>query len=190
MWAIPPLSVQPPDFSDHNPTHIPPLFKLAFPDDFSREITPYFNLPYYWNRISSWYSGTSQTLYFGFLSRLGILDVKFQDFEIALESDLSDVSLRVLNTCRPPQDNLSDVFFGQYGIGEDTLISCWKIHHSGRCRIHIRSLSGAGILPGGSIFLPVLLSATDIQMPSLCPASGRFVHLDIHNDRIGVVDFL
>ena len=32
IWAIPPLSPQPPDFFDHNPPHVPPLFSIPFPD--------------------------------------------------------------------------------------------------------------------------------------------------------------
>ena len=76
IWAIPLLSPQPPNFSDRNPTVIPPLFKIPFPDGFLPH--PYYNR---WNTVDHWYYGSLQHLYFDILCE----DSKLHRFRIMLE---------------------------------------------------------------------------------------------------------
>jgi hypothetical protein len=64
IWAIPPLSLQPLDlrdqFLDSNPTHIPPLFKIPFPDGFVRNTPEILE----WMMASPWYLGSWESVYF------------------------------------------------------------------------------------------------------------------------------
>lgn len=68
--------------------------------------------------MSSWYSGPSRPLYFGVLCQ----DLKVHDFEI-IKSDLSDVSLRVINTSQFTHDDFNYLIFLPYNICEGTLVS-------------------------------------------------------------------
>ena len=89
IWAIPPLSPQPPDLPDHflatHIVHIPPLFKIPLPDGTVRRSDEIFK----WMTPSSWYFGSWESLYFDIL----YTDSKLLRFKIIIKSDLGDASL-------------------------------------------------------------------------------------------------
>ena len=181
VWGIPPLSPQAPDFLDKNPTHIPLLFRVPFPGDLVCK--KYLND---WKMISNWYSGSSQPLYFDAFCR----DLKLYGFEIVIEPDLSDASLRIMNIS---QLTLSDHLIIQpYSICEDNLVSCWHIGVADlkHCKVHVRTNTPSR--GPTSTVLNVLLPNTRNVYSTLssCPASGRFVHLDKTNCNLVVADFL
>ena len=189
ICAIPALSPQPPDFLDNNPTHIPPLFKIPFPDGI--EFRPEFIR---WNTISSWYFGSSQPLYFDALC----LFSKLHRIQIMLEPDLSTASLHVINISKLTPHDFKDVFFQDYRICEDTLVSCWfnrRFYTDRRGRFQYGVYTGSTSArfpdaishgdPGAKMLLP------DIGLechPYWCPASGRFVLKDSSN-KVAVHDF-
>ena len=186
IWAIPPLLPQPPEFFDHDPTHLPPpLFMIPFPDIFHGN--PRI-LRKNWTTISSWYFGSSHPLYFGMLCQ----DSKLHIFQILLQPDLSTASLHVIYISEQTSHDLNYVFFGDYKICEDALVSCF---HSNRfqyqCGVYMGLMSppfANGISHGGS--------AAEISLPEIgnprilfsCPASGRFGCLTDTNT-IAVFDF-
>ena len=184
IWAIPPLSHQPPVFFDHNPTHIPPLFTIPFPDgielDFER---------LRWNKIDPWYLGFSQPLYLDVSSRDS--SSKLHRFQIMLKPDLSTASLHVINTLTFTHD-FNGVIFKDYRICEDTLVSCWS--HWDRLEGGVYTgLTSARFAnfsshdgPAAKMPLPDIGSEYNL---CCCPASGRFVRLDYSN-RVAVLDFL
>ena len=110
IYAIPPLSPQPLNFYDDNPTHIPPLFKISFPNDIV--------LHSRWKTTPSWYFGSSQSLYFDILSRVS----KLHRFKIILKPDLSTASLHVVNKPELTPHNFSSVCLQEYRICEDTCL--------------------------------------------------------------------
>ena len=186
ICAIPPLLPHPPDFFDHNPTHIPPLFTIPFPDD----IILHSEL-IQWNTISSWYFGSSQPLYFDMLCQ----DSKLHRFKIVLKPDLSTASLHVINTSELTLHDFNHVFFRDYGICEDTLVSYWtdSNRHLQQYRHGIYTgLTSARfdniISPGGPAakMLPPDIGCG--YLIYLCPASGRFILLDESNS-VAVLDF-
>ena len=187
IWAIPPLLPQPPDFFDHNPTHISPLFTIPYPDD----IILHSEL-IQWNTLSSWYFGSSQPLYFDMLCE----DSRLHRFKIMLKPDLSTASLHVTNTTELSHD-FNDVYFPEYRICEDALVSCWTsdeftnwdLFQSG-VYTGLTSTRFANIIsPGGPVakmlFLP---DSEDGYHCHSCPASGRFILVD-HSNSVAVLDF-
>ena len=116
IYAIPPLSPHPPDFSNYNLTHIPPLLIIPFPDG-----TALLSERIKWKMISSWYFNSSHLLYFDILCR----DSKLQRFQIMLNPDLSGASLHLINASELTPHDFDYVFFHDYRIWEDTLVSCW-----------------------------------------------------------------
>ena len=180
IWAIPPLSPQPPDFFDHNPTHIPPLFTIPFPDDISS-----YPKRIRWNTMSSWYFGSSHPLYFDMLCQ----DSKLQMFQIMLKPDLSTASLRVINTSELTgyeTYDFDDEFFMDYMICDDALVSCWFHDYQDlpldeyRWGVYTR-LTSARLVnaishgrPAAKILLPEIGHENRLYF---CPASGRFVFL-------------
>ena len=167
IYAIPTLSPQTPDFYDHNPTHIPPLFTIPFPD----EMVLNFKL-FRWKTISSWYFGSSHPLYFDKLCQ----NSKLQRFKIMLKPDLSTASLHVINTSElPPHIH----YLEDYRICEDTLVSCWNYRY--KCGVYTGLTSGRfanATSNGDPPTKKLLLSDMGCEyIPHLCPASGRFVLL-------------
>ena len=183
ICAIPLLLPQPPDFYDRNPTHIPPLFTIPFPN----EIVPH---SYFikWKTISSWYFSSTQPLYFD----LSCLDSKRHRFKIILKPDLSTASLHVVNTPELTPHNFSFVYLEEYRICEDTLVSCWSVdsHYfntPSRSRfqwgVYTGSTSAARSpnisLNGGPALKMLLPDIESMCKYILCPTSGRFILQDI-----------
>ena len=188
IWAIPPLSPQPPDFSDHNPTHVPsPLFTIPFPDGIGL-YPPHIR----WKMISSWYFGSSHPIYFDTLCP----GSKLNRFQIVLKPDLSTPSLHVINTSELTPHDFDYVFFQDYRICEDTLVSCWSYHNE---RDPSRSQYGVYTGLTSARFADVISHggpAAKMLFPDIgcrylshcsCPASGRFVLLDSNNN-LAVLD--
>ena len=191
IWAIPPLLPQPPDFFDHHPTHIPPLLIIPLPVDI--EIDPDFIK---WNRISSWYFGSSQPLYCDLLGPGSTI----HRFQIVIEPDLSTASLHVINTSEITSYDFTKVYLPPYMICEDTLVSYFIIsnynHDTHQYQYQICLYTGLttanGIFSHGGPAANMLLS--DIRRGCNlfpCPASGRFVlHVDSRDsDSIAILDF-
>ena len=186
IWAIPPLSPQPPDFFDHIdhiPTHIPlPLFTIPFPD-----IVPHSEL-IGWKTISSWYFVSSQPLYFDMLCR----NSELHRFQIMLKPDLSTASLRVINSYYVTPDDFNYVSFESYRICEDTLVSCFASDGGDRqCGVYTRLTSApfANVISHGGPAAKMLFPDIGHEYRLLsCPASGRFVRLDTNNS-VTVLDF-
>jgi hypothetical protein len=178
VWAIPPLSPQPLDFFDHNPTHIPPLLRIPLPDGISPELIS-------WQMISSWYFGSSQPLYFDILC----LGSKLHRFKINVKPDLYDTSLHVINISDPLLVHEDNVYFQSYRICEDTLFVLWQGHAPRQCGVctGLTSSRFANIISRGGPEFKLLLPGTG-HANTLCPASGKFAHID-RRRRIIVVDF-
>ena len=182
IWAIPPLSPRPPDFFHHNPPHMPPpLFTIQFP--------PLHHARLRWNRISSWYFGSSHPLYFDMICQ----GSKFLRFQIMLKSDLSTASLQFINTSELSPYDFDYVFFQDFRICEDTLVSCWFYDDHDdpdqyQCGVYTGLTSRFAVISHGG-------PATKMLLPNIgrrfllfsCPASGRFVLVDSTNS-VSVVD--
>ncbi|KAF8805718.1 hypothetical protein BYT27DRAFT_7142220 [Phlegmacium glaucopus] len=181
VWAIPPLSLQSPDFFDHNPTHIPSLFRIPLPDGILHHTDIVV-----WKTVSSWYFGSSQPLYFD----ISCPDSKFHRFKIIVKPNLYDTSLHVINTSTVNPHYLDDydLFLQPYSICEDTLVACWD--NNDHCGVYtgLTSSRFSNVMSYGGPLAKMLLPATG-NIYSLCPASGKFVHLDLDNNRILVDDF-
>ena len=188
IWAIPPLSPQPPVFFDHNPTHTPPLLTIPFPD--------YIELNsnhIQWNTTTSWYFGSSQPLYFDSLCR----DSKLYRFQITLKPDLSTASLHVINTSDLTPHDFNHVTFQNYTICEDTVVSCWFHASSNWDQYQLGVYTGLTsarfandiTLGGPATNLGMLLPDIE-QVYNLfwCAASGRFVCV-YSSSRVAVLDF-
>jgi hypothetical protein len=190
--AIPPLSPQPPDFSDvsqilnqlFDPTYAPPLFTIKFPDGIELR-----QGPYEWKMISSWYIGSSHHFYFDMLSD-GVS--KRHRFQIKLKPDLSTASLHAINI--PGLAPLDvDAFFEGYRICEDTLVSCSFYNNGGahHCEVHTESTSAcfgnfiSHSDPATKMLLPNIGRLRYFLFP--CPASGRLVRLDSNNS-VAILD--
>ena len=185
ICAIPPLSSQPPDFSDHNPTHIPPLFTIPFPDDIQVVLrSEYIE----WKTTSSWYFGSSlaHPLYFDILCQ----DSKLHRFKLIVEPDLSDASLHVIFSSNLTPHDFDFEQFESYSICEDTLVSCWISEDECGVFMGLTSPRFANVISHGDP-----RPATKISLHigngyhlSSCPASGRFLFLD-RRSRAFVLDF-
>ena len=161
----------------------PPLFTIPFPDGIALR-SEFIG----WNTISSWYSGS---LYFDILCQ----DSKLHRFQIMLKPDLSTASLHVVNTSELTPHDFGYIFFEDYRICEDTLVSCWvyydDAHQNDPCGIYtgLTSARFSNVIshggPAAKILLPDI--GHDYCLFS-CPASGRFVRLD-SSDVVAVLDF-
>ena len=194
IWAIPPLSSQSPDFSfDHYPTHmLLPLFIIPFPDDIVL-----YPERWEWGTISPWYFGSSHPLYFDLLRRDHFdsfrQDSKFQRvrMKLNLKPDLSTASLRVINTSELTPHDFDDVFFQDYRVCEDTLVSCWRHGNYYQSGVYTQLTStrfDSVVSQGGPV---AKMSSPDDWREYLlysCPASGRFVLVD-GNNTVSVLDF-
>ena len=182
IWAIPPLLPHPPDIFDHNPTHMPPpLFTIPFPEISHRPAR------IIWKAINCWYFGPSQPIYFDMLCQ----DSKLHRFEIMLKPDLSTASLRVINTYEHTLHDFFYVYFQNYMICEDTLVTCW-VDDSDNWGVYTGSTSArfANVTdghPAAKVLLPNNFGL--INLLRCCPASGRLVVIDNANC-VSVVDLL
>jgi hypothetical protein len=193
IWAIPPLSPHPPDFLDHNPTRISPLFTIPLPDGIvSRpELIR-------WKTISSWYFGSPHPLYFDMLCQ----DSRLHRFQVMLKPDLSTASLHVINIYELSPHDFNYVTFEDYRICEDTLVSCWIFDddllrpYHWQCGVYtgLTSARFANIISQGGPAAKMLLPDVGHNYrPFSCPASGRFVLLVRDSDNtssVVVLDFL
>ncbi|KAF8812587.1 hypothetical protein BYT27DRAFT_6409459 [Phlegmacium glaucopus] len=183
---MPPLSPQsqPPDFFDDHPTHISSLFIIPFPNG----ILHYTEIAG-WKTPLDWYLGSSQPLYFDILYP----DSKVHGFKIIVKPDLYDTSLHAINISADDHHYIGDnnVFLQPYNICGDTLVACWN---SGsprqQCGVYtgLTSSRFSNVTSHGGPAAKMLLPATG-HMFSLCPASGKFVHLNHDSSRILVDDF-
>ena len=178
IWAIPPLSPQPSDlcehFLDNNPTHIPPLLKIPFPDGIIRhtEILK-------WMTVSSWYFG-SESIYFDIF----YTDSKLQRFKIIIKPDLSDASLHFMNMSEIISYDLMKSLTAyevceEYRICEDALVYFWNNNNK-------TSGTYAGLI---SAPFTNVVTQRDGYLHSLCPTSGRFVYC-IDDDVKGFVNMV
>jgi len=179
IWAIPPLSPQlsdfldHDDFRDHNPTLIPPLFKIPFPD-----IALHTSGSLRWETLLSWYFGFEETFYFDMMSET------YQRFKIIIKPDLSDASLHAIYMPEAISDELKEasVAFSVrnregYRICDDALVHSWNNRKTRQWRAY----TGLTSAPFTKVF-----TRWDGEVRSLCPASGRFVcHNGVGNYGIG-----
>ena len=165
-------------FLDDKPTHIPPLFKISFPDG----IIPHTKV-FKWMTLSSWYFG-SESVYFDIF----YTDSKLQRFKIIIKPDLSDASLHVINMSEIISDDLMeslDVYHvcEKYQICEDALVYFWNNRMTWGTYTGLTSASFTNVV-----------TRWDENFDSLCPTSGRFVYCiyDVYggftNNRIVVAD--
>jgi len=189
ICAIPPLSPQPPDFFDHNPTHMPPLFTIPFPDGIvlGPELLQ-------WKTISSWYFGSSHPLYFDMLCR----GFKLHRFQIILKPDLSTASLCVINTSTLAPHDFNCLYNKEYRICEDTIVCCGIQYDFCRQGDQYQLACGAytGLtlvrfvisydVPAHEKLLPY---PRDPRILSSCPATGRYIVVDTSNSVV-VLDLL
>ena len=91
ICSIPPLLPHPPDFSDHNPTRITPIFTIPF--KFPNDIVLRSELMR-WKTFSSWYL-ESTPFYFNIFCQNFYM---YSRFHIMLKPDLSSIPLRVVKT--------------------------------------------------------------------------------------------
>ncbi|KAF8801209.1 hypothetical protein BYT27DRAFT_7198532 [Phlegmacium glaucopus] len=185
IWAIPPLA-QPANFDHENLARLPPLIRLNFPDGVALHPEP----PE-WRTLSSWYFGSSQPLYFDMVHAWHL---RLQRFKLIIKPDLSDATLHLINTLQLT-DHTSEwaVAPSTSNICEDILVSFWDTFD--RCGIYTGSILShpTNTIPCGDPFVVSMVLPVDGRghNHSLCPASGRFVHLDWGDiARIVVFDFL
>ena len=111
-----------------------------------------------------------------------------------LKPDLSTASLHVINTSEPIVHDLNYVFFEDYRICEDTLVSCWYYYHGShqyQCGVYtgLTSARFANVISNGGPAAKMLLSNDDDECHFFsCPTSCRFVRLDNSNN-VAVLEF-
>ena len=163
IWAIPPLSSQQSDFDDflnNNSTHIPPLFKIPFPEDTIRHI-PVVG----WMPVDFWYFD------------LWAFDILYEDsilvrYKIIPKPDLSDGSLHFINMSKFISDDISESRrLSRYRICEDTVVYIWN---------NPKMTLGAcvGLTSTAFDFTNVVTRLKGVKghIDSLCPTSGRCVY--------------
>ena len=172
VWAVPPLLPHSPDhFLDDNPTHLPPLFRIPFPDNvLNCRILA-------WKTTSSWYFGSRESISFDVSCRNSELELDTFEFKLIVKPDLSDASLHAINTSGLSLRISQFVsFIRSYRICEDTLVSYWG--GSSYWGVHTGSIFA--IIPGYDI-------AGQIRGISLCPVSGRCAYFTYNHDCDGIV---
>ena len=208
IWAIPPLSPQPPDFFDHHPIHIPPHFIIPIPGDIENQLSPELLI---WSTLSSWYFGSSQPLY---CDLLGLLnsggDSTLHRFQLMIEPDFSTASLHLINTPEISPLEFRNVYFQDYMICEASLVSCFIYSNRnydsdsshGSCQDEYNQVGlytglttdaffSNGIIPSDGPAVNMLLPDIGSEYHLFpCPASGRFVRADpSDSDSVAVLDF-
>ncbi|KAF8799439.1 hypothetical protein BYT27DRAFT_7263960 [Phlegmacium glaucopus] len=133
---------------------------------------------------SDWYLDSSQPLYFDIVC----VDSKFHRFKIIIKPDLYDTSLHIMDTFTvdPHYLDNNNVFLDPYNICEDAFVACWDSNdqcgvYTGLTSSHFSNVTSYSS-PGAKMLLP----ATGRPF-SLCPASGKFVHLDRDNGDVPAV---
>jgi hypothetical protein len=169
---------------DNCPSHIPPLFKIPFPDGtlrYNREIRR-------WITLSSWYFGSWESVYFDLFST----DSKIQRFKLIIKPDLSDASLHFINMSEITSNDLKTAIAAlwlsdSYRICEDALVIFCDHYKKGGV------FTGLTSAPFTNVVTPWKFK----RARSLCPTSGRFVYCayvddvrDYLSERIVVVDLL
>jgi len=106
-----------------------------------------------------------------------------------LETDLSTASLDVISAHEPNPHDFYYVFFQDYRICEDTLVTCWfyvdrRYIYTGLTSPRFTNL----ISPGGPAAKMLLPDIGHNYALFFCPASGRFVRLDKTNT-VTILDF-
>ena len=116
---------------------------------------------------------------------------KLHRFQLILKSDLSTASLHVINTSEPTFHDFDYVFFEDYRICEDALVSCWSYYDGAhQCGVYtgLTSALFANVISHNSPAAKMLLPNIGLKYHLFsCPASGRFVHLDSNNN-VSVLD--
>ncbi|KAF8804223.1 hypothetical protein BYT27DRAFT_7259405 [Phlegmacium glaucopus] len=188
IWGIPPLS-QPADFNCDNLPRLPPLIRLKFPDGLAHH--PEFPL---WRTMSSWYFGSSQSLHFDMVHER---HPELQRFKITIKPDLSEATLHFISTLQLTARDFEWVATPcTSNICEDTMVSFWDtLDHCGIYTGSILSHPTNSVSHRDPYVVSMLLPVDGCPSShSLCPASGRFVHLDWDDPRdinkIVVNDFL
>ena len=126
---MPPLLPQPSDlchFLDNNSTHTPPLLQIPFPDGIAHRSDEILN----WKAVSSWYSGSSESVYFD----LFFTDSMLQRLKIIIKPDLSDVSLQVVNRSKIISNDFmksleTNKICDGYMICDNALVYFWDDHN-------------------------------------------------------------
>ena len=144
--------------------------------------------------ISEWHSVSLQSIHLGILCHA----FKLHDCKIVIKPDLSDISLHIVNTFQLTADEFNTMLQERYNVCEDTHISCgpgkfFPQNHQRRIHIRSRPSHPSNVrTPRCPVILNVSLPGSRFCSQSSCPASGRFVHLDMNdnNHRIVIVDFL
>jgi hypothetical protein len=183
IWAIPPLSTQPLDLRDHfldsNPTHIPPLFKIPFPNGIVRHTPEIIE----WMTACPWYLGSWESVYFVIF----YTDSKLQRFKIIIKPDLSDASLHFMNTTETISDDLMKsleeyTVSDGYRICEGALVYSWDKDncfemwgaYTGLTSAPFTSVVKTWRAYNGSTSAPNVVPEWNRSVHSLCPTSGRF----------------
>ena len=184
IYAIPPLSPQPPDFSYHidMPTHILPLFTIPLPDGIVHQSKP-MGL----KTFQSWYFGPKSDMFFPKYSK--VITSEVYRFQIILKVDLSAASLHVNSSeSRVWPGDFVSLHKQDYRICDDTIVSCWfYIDHDNpgqyNCGVYmgLNFTRFAVISHGGPALEKSFLSSLHHYRLFSCPASGRFVLLDVNN---------
>ena len=161
IWAIPPLTPQPSDLpEDNNPTHIPPLFKIPFPDGIIRS-----HKMFQWMLPSSRYFDCWESIHLGIL----FSDSKLQRFKIAIKPDLSDASLHFINKSEIVSSDLkrSGILHERYMICDNALVYFWN-----------NEKSNWGAYAGLTSPPTNVVTRWNGCVNSLSPTSGRIVYID------------
>ena len=171
----------PPDFSDYHPIHIPPLFRIAFPE--LESIARHRDVAIEWRTTSSWYFVSSHSVYFDILC----WNSKCHRFRIIIEPDLSGASLEIVNTSDLSPLSFHNRVYQRDDIGEDTLFCYWGDNNNPSHYGAYIGLMSPHFAPAATVSLSAARFTRCNYTHWLCPASGRFVHLDITVNGIGIV---
>jgi hypothetical protein len=166
---MPPLSPQPSDlrhFLINNSIHIPPLFKIPYPDGIVRHTHDILR----WMTISPWYFGSRdrESVYFDILYKDSIL----QRFKIFIKPDLSDVSLHFIYMSEIISNDLMNALLEAYKICDGYMICDDALVYFWNNLKRWRAYAGFTSAPFTS-----LITRWNGYINSLCSTSGRFVYL-------------
>ena len=135
-------------------------------------------------RVSSWYFGSWDSVYFGILYS----DSKLQRFKIIVKPDLSDASLHFINMSEIVSDGFIDTSSESYTYCDGFRICEDALVYFSNYRKTWRAYTGLISAPFTDV-----VTRWNGHADYLCPASGRFVYRtnDGHGtftDRIVVAD--
>ena len=186
IYAIPPLSPQPPDFSYHidMPTHIPPLFTVPLPDDIVHHSKP-MGL----KTFQSWYFGPTSLYFDNFFQNIPRFILVRYIGSKSCSNPTSVLPLHVNSSeSRVWPGDFVSLHKQDYRICDNTIVSCWFYSdhdHPGQynCGVYmgLNFTRFAVISHGGPALEKSFLSSLHHYRLFSCPASGRFVLLDVNN---------